>query len=297
MRQTEQRFEVIVVDDCSVDETAAIVTDIARSDPRIKLISLPKNVGPGAARNVAIDAAVGTWVALLDSDDRYHPCRLERLLQMATRTDADMVSDNIILCPEGKAEPESIMYSRERIPCEMQLTATEFIIQNTKTGNGKRSGFVFMQPMLRRKFLLESGARYDPGNRCGEDFMFYVQCLVRDASWWITPEPLYFYNIRHGSLTDRVTPGDLRAISALEQELLGRALTSSNAEFAAALRKHKRTVDHWRYTMAFKAALKRRDFAVAFDTAFESRSSFQSILRDAAANAFLKVYRPYSRSG
>jgi len=291
MQQTEQGFEVIVVDDCSVDETAAIVAGMARSDPRIKLISLPENMGPGVARNVAIDASIGRWIALLDSDDRFHPCRLERLLQIATRTGADMVSDNIMLCPEDEAEPESIMYSRERIPCEMQLTATEFIVQNTKSGNGKRSGFVFMQPMFRREFLVASGVRYDPGNRCGEDFMFYVRCLMQDASWWITPEPLYFYHIRRGSLTDRVTPGDLQAISALEQSLLDRAVTLHDAALAAAIRKHKRTVDHWRYTMAFKAAVKRHDFAVAFDTAFESWSSFQSVLRDTATNALFKVYR------
>jgi glycosyltransferase involved in cell wall biosynthesis len=293
--QTEQSFEVIVVDDCSEDDTSAIAAEIARTDERIKLIRLPANVGPGGARNVAINASQGTWVALLDADDRYHPSRLERLQAVAARTGADIVSDNIMLHQEDGCQPDRVMYSNDRIPCEMRLTPTEFVIQNTRKDNGCRSSFGFMQPIFRREFLLKSGLTYELRNRFGEDFMFSVRCLTEGANWWITPDALYIYTVRQGSLTETATPEDLRVISAMEQELLDEVSASAGTAFATAIKRHKRTVDHWRHTMAFKAALQRQAFREAFTVAFESRSSLQAVLRDLAANTCLKVYRRVSQ--
>lgn len=205
--QTEQDFEVIVVDDCSSDDTVAVVHTFAKSEPRVRLIALPKNIGPGAARNVAIESARGNWIALLDADDQYRPARLEQLLGLATRNGADMVSDNILVCSKDGGKPDSVMFSEARIPYERQMTATEFIAENTNVGMGSRLSFGFMQPMIRREFLVATGAKY-PINRFGEDFMFAVRCLMLGANWWVTPDPLYLYNVQHGSLTDRVAVDD-----------------------------------------------------------------------------------------
>lgn len=79
LRQTWQDFELLIVDDCSSDETIAEVKKM--DDPRIRLLSTPQNMGPSGARNVGIKAAVGDWVAFQDSDDEWLPEKLE--LQMA----------------------------------------------------------------------------------------------------------------------------------------------------------------------------------------------------------------------
>ncbi|WAC59871.1 glycosyltransferase family 2 protein [Brevundimonas sp. SL130] len=73
--QTLAPIEVIVVDDCSTDATVERVR--AYSDSRVVLISQPKNMGGGAARNAGILAAKGDWVALLDSDDLWRADKLE----------------------------------------------------------------------------------------------------------------------------------------------------------------------------------------------------------------------------
>jgi succinoglycan biosynthesis protein ExoO len=292
-RQTEQDYEVVVVDDGSTDDTKVVVADIARCDPRVRLIHLANNVGPGAARNVAINAATGGWIALLDADDAFHPRRLEHLLDIAARTGADMVSDNIVLCPEDKAERRHVMYSTERIPREMRLTAVEFVAQNTSKGDGERRSFGFMQPLICRHFLQQHDIRYDVRTRFAEDFMFSIRCLLAGARWWITPEAFYFYNLRQGSLTESVSLGDLRTISAMEQTLLEDAAASRDMAFWHAVRRHKRTIDHWRYTTAFKAEFKRRDFGAAARTFFENRASAQAVLRDVAANTVLKPVIPW----
>src|SRR5688500_15719839 len=62
--QTFTDFELIVVDDCSSDNTAAIVADLAAADPRIRLLRMEKNFGrPAGPRNRAVREARGDWIA------------------------------------------------------------------------------------------------------------------------------------------------------------------------------------------------------------------------------------------
>ena len=78
--QTHKDWEHILVDDCSTDSSAAIIKESARKDSRIKYIKLEINSGAGVARNTAIKAAQGDIIAFLDSDDMWHPKKLERQL-------------------------------------------------------------------------------------------------------------------------------------------------------------------------------------------------------------------------
>lgn len=81
--QTYQKYEIIVSDDGSRDNTVNIVEKIAESEPRIRLIKSKKNMGAMAARNAGIHVAQGQWIAFLDSDDIYLPRSLELRLTKA----------------------------------------------------------------------------------------------------------------------------------------------------------------------------------------------------------------------
>jgi len=76
-RQTFESWELIVVDDCSTDKTCELVAWLASDDPRIKLISSKKQVGPGNSRITAFRASKGNVIAMLDSDDLWLPEKLE----------------------------------------------------------------------------------------------------------------------------------------------------------------------------------------------------------------------------
>ncbi|MDE5750575.1 MAG: glycosyltransferase [Duncaniella sp.] len=92
LAQTCEDWELVVVDDCSTDETAAIVARMAEADPRIRL--LRRSVGSGSAylpRRMAIEAASADIVAPLDADDKIGPHYLEHLLAVMDATGADIV--------------------------------------------------------------------------------------------------------------------------------------------------------------------------------------------------------------
>lgn len=71
-------WELIIVDDCSQDNSIEIALDFSSKDIRIKVIQMEKNSGAAAARNTAIKAANGRFIAFLDSDDLWHPHKLEK---------------------------------------------------------------------------------------------------------------------------------------------------------------------------------------------------------------------------
>ena len=90
LRQSFTNFELIVVDDCSTDATAAEVAEIA--DPRVRLIRHAENRGASAARNTGIREARGPWVAFQDSDDEWLPLKLEKQMARLMAPGAEYVA-------------------------------------------------------------------------------------------------------------------------------------------------------------------------------------------------------------
>ncbi len=91
MAQTVTDWELIVIDDCSTDDTRRIVADLAQKDSRIHLLTNTVNMGVAKTRNRGMDLCQGQYVALLDSDDYWKPLLLEKMLARAEETGADII--------------------------------------------------------------------------------------------------------------------------------------------------------------------------------------------------------------
>lgn len=85
--QTYTNWELIVVDDCSKDQTGKIIEDFAEKDTRIKYKKNDVNIGAAASRNKAIEVASGRYIAFLDGDDVWKAEKLEKQLSF-------MISNN-----------------------------------------------------------------------------------------------------------------------------------------------------------------------------------------------------------
>lgn len=81
--QTHSSWEMLIVEDCSPDNTRDVIRQWAQTDPRVRLIAQERNGGPATARNAALEQASGRWIAFLDSDDLWLPLKLERTLAHA----------------------------------------------------------------------------------------------------------------------------------------------------------------------------------------------------------------------
>lgn len=90
LRQTEQDFELLLVDDGSTDSSGQLCEELAKQDSRVRVIH-QENQGLGGARNTGIREAKGDWLLLVDSDDWIEPEILEKALEAGLREEADMV--------------------------------------------------------------------------------------------------------------------------------------------------------------------------------------------------------------
>lgn len=77
LAQTYQNWELVIVDDCSADNTD-IVVEKYLTDCRIRYLKNEKNSGAAVSRNRALREAKGKWIAFLDSDDLWYPEKLEK---------------------------------------------------------------------------------------------------------------------------------------------------------------------------------------------------------------------------
>lgn len=83
--QTYTNWELLIVDDCSTDNTDEIIAQF--NDPRITYVKNEKNSGAAVSRNRALALAKGKWIAFLDSDDLWAPEKLERQLKFMVEND------------------------------------------------------------------------------------------------------------------------------------------------------------------------------------------------------------------
>lgn len=76
LAQTYRNLEILVADDCSTDNSAALVQQFAAQDRRIRLVALPENSGAYVARNTALKLAKGSFITTHDADDWSHPQKI-----------------------------------------------------------------------------------------------------------------------------------------------------------------------------------------------------------------------------
>ena len=136
--QTETDWELILIDDASEDESAALAEKLSSEDDRIRLLRNPQNLGVSETRNRGIREARGVFVALLDSDDRWRPEKLSKQLHLARESGADLIYCSYgMIDAEGKTccadflVPESTDWEnilvRSVISCSTAMIRREFL--------------------------------------------------------------------------------------------------------------------------------------------------------------------------
>nr|WP_243196501.1 glycosyltransferase family 2 protein [[Eubacterium] tenue] len=94
LNQTYTNFELILVNDCSEDNSMQIINRLMKEDDRIKCIDLKENGGAAKARNIGIEAANGKYLAFIDSDDLWKKEKLEKQVEF-------MEKNNIVFSYTG----------------------------------------------------------------------------------------------------------------------------------------------------------------------------------------------------
>ena len=105
-------YEIIAVDDCSTDDSLALLKAWEREYPdRLTVLSLPVNHHQGGAKNAGLAIAAGDWIGFIDADDWVTPDYYERLLTEAEKTGADMVACDYSLVDHYTFAPGRVVHT------------------------------------------------------------------------------------------------------------------------------------------------------------------------------------------
>lgn len=223
--QTYADFEVICVDDGSTDDSIAIAREAAGGDARFAFVQRP-NGGLSAARNTGIDAATGNFIAFLDSDDKYVPDALERLVGAARDNDADLVDFAAVTFYESEEARE--LHEEDnglRDAVDGVLSGPDLFCCYVERGQYLSSACYHL---IKRDVLERDGLRFGDG-LLHEDELFTPVLYACARRAVFLREALYLRRVHPGSIM--TTPRGVRNVhSVFRITQLLRAWLYENAE-------------------------------------------------------------------
>jgi glycosyltransferase involved in cell wall biosynthesis len=173
MEQTLKDIEIIVIDDCSTDNTKSIIEEMKAKDKRIKSIYLPKNSGAGVARNKGIEAAVGEYIGFIDSDDYVDKGYFEELYSNALTIKYDIIRGIRVIDASNK--------------------------------HAKHNPYGCIVPsIINRQFIIKNKLRFPQTKGRGEDSTFKRWCYLRMPKIYECKDNKIYYHYmrREGSLSN-----------------------------------------------------------------------------------------------
>jgi teichuronic acid biosynthesis glycosyltransferase TuaG len=185
--QTHQNWEMILVDDYSTDKTVEIIESFIKNDTRIQLHKLDKNSGAGIARNTAILAAKGDYIAFLDADDLWKPEKLEKQIAFMLSNNLpftfsfyDWIDEAGNSLKKQIEAPKTLSYK--------QLFYCNYVGNLTGIYNSKFFGKIPISSIRKR-----------------QDWIMWLTILKKIKTAQPVPESLAYYRIRENSISNSKT--------------------------------------------------------------------------------------------
>jgi teichuronic acid biosynthesis glycosyltransferase TuaG len=181
--QTYENWEAILVDDCSSDNTVAIILEMVKKDKRIHFFQLEKNFGTGVARNKGISNAGGRYISFLDADDLWKPTKLQKQIDFMKTNNApftfsfyDCIDDYGKLVAKRVEAPTSLSYK--------QLFFCNYVGNLTGIYDVNYFGKITISSIRKR-----------------QDWMLWLTILKKIKVAKPVPESLAFYRLRENSIS------------------------------------------------------------------------------------------------
>lgn len=188
LRQSYSELEVIVVDDCSTDDSIEKLKNEFNSDDRLRILELSENHGAGYARDYGLRRANGEWISFIDGDDWIYPDFYTEMIDAAERNESDIISCAVQLekIPIFDTEKEVVINDKQKFIDIYTLTRLKYI-------NNKiiRRELFFPEGYCQRRYI--------------EDTPTLTRCLMRCHRECFIPYIGYYYRNNSESLTHKAS--------------------------------------------------------------------------------------------
>jgi glycosyltransferase involved in cell wall biosynthesis len=231
-------LEIIVVDDCSMDVTAAGVDELASKHPNLRLIRHAQNGGVAVARNTILREASGEFVVFFDDDDHSLPDRIAKQVRRIRDYERRFGREAPVVChtarrqifSDGSIRIETTMGTRRQRPAPAGIKVARRILKGTPLRDGFGSCATCSQMARLSTYRMVSG--FDPKFRRSEDTELCVRLALAGAHFVGLAEPLV---VQHLTVTsDKSLDDELRYALEVVQKHRSQFESDMEAEFALA---------------------------------------------------------------
>ena len=190
INQTLKDIEIIVINDCSTDNSLQIIKDFTDKHKNIKIIDNKKNEGLYKTRNMGLEIATGQYIGFVDSDDYIEKNMYEIMYLKAKDTNADIISCNYLILFDNKARKKTLKkidfsYSMNLLKASNnKLVGAENILFDTPVSWNK---------IFRKDFLIKNNINFDSKIKTTYDAYFNRICFFKANKIVYIPEFLYIY--------------------------------------------------------------------------------------------------------
>jgi teichuronic acid biosynthesis glycosyltransferase TuaG len=181
--QTCVNWELILVDDCSTDQTPELIKNYIQMDKRIRYIRLERNMGAAAARNRGLEAASGRYVAFIDADDLWMPDKLIKQLTLMKEKNVGFTFTAIEMIDEN----DNIVKAKRAV---VPVIDYKFLLSNTMIACSS----VVLDREMTGKFQM-------PDVRKGQDFATWLMLLRGGLLAYGIDRTLVRYRLVNGSIS------------------------------------------------------------------------------------------------
>lgn len=223
--QTFGDWEIVLVDDGSTDGTAALAAGFARRlGDQFRYFWQP-NAGASAARNIGIEAARGTFLAFLDSDDEFLPTKLERQLALFNlQPSLGLVyADSAFVDLAGKTHRsvfDAMTKGARRVAC-VQVASRMYVCTESLFDSLLREYFISTISGMVRREVLGADIRFPVNCTYAEEWLFYLQIARRCRAGFVD-EPLCLHHFTPGSVARSNVEANLRGRLEVLRAIVGR---------------------------------------------------------------------------
>ncbi|GGG76657.1 glycosyl transferase [Parapedobacter pyrenivorans] len=190
--QTHTNWEALIIDDGSSDDTHAVAKMLAETDVRVKYC-YQENRGVSSARNLGIEQAIGDYLLFLDGDDLITPNKLaEQAALMRTHETVDICYTDVYYFRNGN--PDKLFFGRlgnRKWTIKLNGSGYEIIREFIK-----KNRFTIHSPVIRTRFLKDSGLKFDETLSYKEDWDFWLRCLFNGANIHYVANPAVYSLVR-----------------------------------------------------------------------------------------------------
>jgi len=210
--QTNHNFNLIIVDDCSTDQTQKIIQVYAEKYDWISVVCHSVNSGVSTARNTGLAKADGDLVTFIDGDDWVEPDYVDHFLKVFNDNDVDMVTCGFF------NETETGKVKNKVAKRQTSIVGRDEVVKQIIKMTGTVMGYTWNKAYV-RSIIDENNLAFQTDLDLMEDQVFNVEYATVARKFYLDNVPLYHYISRKGSITQRFAMEHVRDVGVARMKV------------------------------------------------------------------------------